>query len=61
MKPETQDFCQNGAPFKAVHRSMTTRTEWVVRDITGYAVAETEDEDAAHAIADVLNDAVKAR
>lgn len=55
MTEYTKEFCANGWPFRAVHRDCPQLTEWCVRDVTGFAVANCEDEDAARAIADALN------
>jgi len=52
MSDATKDFCEACAPFRTVRIG----NEFVVRDCAGYSVATTDDEDAAAAIADVLND-----
>lgn len=58
MNPETKDFCQTSAPFRA-QRLMSNEWEWCVRDALGYVHAVTDEEDAAHAIADALNEGAK--
>ena len=56
MSEDAKDFCVDGAPFKA----WTLRDDrWHVRDCRNYPVATGEDEDAANAIAEALNEAAK--
>jgi len=38
---------------------MSNEWEWCVRDALGYVHAVTDEEDAAHAIADALNEGAK--
>lgn len=60
MREDTKDFCETGAPFRAVHREFSgALAPWAVRDVTGFAVADCEDEDAALAIAEALNAGAK--
>jgi len=55
MSDATKDFCEACAPFRTVRLG----NEFVVRDCAGYSVATTDDEDAAAAIAEALNEVVK--
>lgn len=54
MTAATRDFIEQGRPFKAVWS--TAKQQYVVVDVTGYAQARCDDDqDAAEAIADALN------
>lgn len=52
----TFDFIQQGCPFKAVWS--VREAQWVICDASGYIHAKCDDDqDAAEAIAEKLNDA----
>lgn len=56
MSEETKEFCAENGPFKAMPRGNHGGMEFVVRDHTGYNTAVCDDEDAANAIAEALNE-----
>lgn len=53
MSEETKEFCAENGPFRVAPKP---GGEAVVRDRTGFSLAECDDPDAANAIADALNE-----
>lgn len=59
MTQETKDFCTDAAPFRVTPGSARWDFDWVVRSKIGESVAFCDDEDAANAIAEALNEGAK--